>query len=133
MVRFSFFVFWLSFCTGIVLEERIFCINATLVTWAPRTYSTSLAMTEKHAIALKLPTFWTTQPEVWFAQVEAQFALNGITTDKTKYFYVLASLDQEMATRLLDLISSSAYDSKYVTLKDWLISTFGLNERERAS
>ena len=90
-------------------------------------------MIEQHVVALKLPTFWTTQPEVWFAQAEAQFALCGITADETKYFYILASLTQEMATRLLDLISSPPYDSKCVTLKNWLISTFGINEPERAS
>ena len=88
---------------------------------------------EEHAVSLKLPTFWTSQPDVWFAQAEAQFTLRGITADETKYFYVLASLDQETATRLLDLISSPPTDNKYATLKDRLTSTFGLNKRERAS
>ena len=88
---------------------------------------------EGNAVSLKLPTFWTSQPEVWFAQAEAQFTLRGITADETKYFYVLASLDQETATRLLDLVRSPPSDNKYTTLKDRLINTFGLNERERAS
>ena len=93
----------------------------------------SLATAEEHAVALKLLTFWTTQPEVWFAQAEAQFALHPITADETKYFYVLASLDQETATRLLDLISRPPDDDKYKRLKDRLRSTFGRNEHERAS
>ena len=90
-------------------------------------------MAVEHAVSLKLPTFWTSQPEVWFAQAEAQFNLRGITTDDTKYFYVLAALDQQTATRLLDLISQPPADNKYRTLKDRLISTFGLSKYERAS
>ena len=89
-------------------------------------------MAVEHAVSLKLPTFWISQPEVWFAQAEAQFSLRGITADDTKYFYVLAALDQT-ATRLLDLISGSPVDGKYKKLKDRLIGTFGLSERERAS
>ena len=88
---------------------------------------------EEHAVSLKLPIIWTPQPEVWFAQAEAQFSLRGVTKDETKYFYVLAALDQDTATRLLDLISHPPLADKYQTLKDRLISTFGLNRRERAS
>ena len=88
---------------------------------------------EEHAVALKLPTFWTAQPDVWFAQAEAQFNLRGITADDTKYYYVVAALDQDTATRVLDLISQPPDDNKYSTLKGRLIDTFGLNKRERAS
>ena len=89
--------------------------------------------TEQHAVTLKLPTFWTSQPDVWFAQVEAQFTLRGIAADDTKYYYVLAALDQSTATRLLDLINNPPAHDKYKALKDRLIDTFGLNQRERAS
>ena len=85
---------------------------------------------EEHAVALKLPTFWTAQPDVWFAQAEAQFNLRGITADDTKYYYVVAALDQDTATRVLDLISHPPEDSKYSTLKGRLIDTLGLNNRE---
>ena len=86
-----------------------------------------------HAVSLKLPTFWTSQPAVWFAQTEAQFTLRGITTDATKYFYVLAALDQDTATRLLDLISNPPDNEKYGTLKDRLLSTFGLNRTGKSN
>lgn len=87
-------------------------------------------MVVKHAVSLKLPTFWIPQPEVWFTQPEAQFSLQGITANDTKYFYVLAALDQQTAMRLLDLISQPPVDGKYKKLKDRLIATFGLSERE---
>ena len=99
------------------------------MTLTPETYS----MAEEHAVSLKLHTFWTAQPEVWFAQAEAQFNLRGITADDTKYYYVLAALDQETATRVLDLISQPPADNKYEALKTRLSDTFGLNKRERAS
>ena len=93
----------------------------------------ALEQAEEHAVSLKLPTFWASQPEVWFAQAEAQFYLRRITGDDTKYFYVLAALDQETATRLLDLISNPPAENKYKALKDRLTATFGLSKRERAS
>ena len=62
-------------------------------------------MAVENTVLLKLPTFWTSQPEVWFVQTEAQFNLRCITNDDTKYFYVLAALDQSTAMRLLDFIN----------------------------
>ena len=89
--------------------------------------------TEEHAVAVKLPTFWSSQPDVWFAQVEAQFHLRKITADETKYYHVLAALDQDTATKLIDLITSPPVEDKYNALKTRLTETYGLSERERAS
>ena len=85
------------------------------------------------AVSLKLPTFWTSQPEVWFAQTEAQFNLRGIVADETKYYYVIAALDQDTASRLIDLIGQPPENEKYQTLKERLLNTFGLSKRERAT
>ena len=84
-------------------------------------------------VTVKLPTFWAAQPKVWFAQAEAQFKLRKITSDETMYFHVVAALDQETATRLIDLINRPPESDKYKTIKEWLTDTFDLSERERAS
>jgi cleavage and polyadenylation specificity factor subunit 1 len=89
-------------------------------------------MTES-AVSLKLPTFWASQPRAWFVQAEAQFTIRGITQDSTKYAYLVSSLDQQTAERILDVLEAPPTSEKYETLKDRLLSTFSLSEQERAS
>ena len=60
---------------------------------------------EENAVALKLPAFWAAQPQVWFAQAEAQFGIKNVTKDATRYYYVVAALDQHTAGRLVDSLS----------------------------
>ena len=90
-------------------------------------------MAETNAVSIKLPTFWTTQPHVWFQQAEAQFTIRGVTADQTMYAYVVAALDQDTASRLLDLLSHPPDTNKYVTIKARLLKTFGLSRRVRAN
>ena len=85
-------------------------------------------MSEENAVAVKLPTFWMLEPHVWFVQAEAQFNIQGITADKTRYYYVVSVLHQGTATCLLDLIQHPPTENKYAALKDQLIATCGLSE-----
>ena len=90
-------------------------------------------MSEENAVSLKLPQFWAAEPQIWFAQAEAQFALRKIVSDDTKYYYILSALDQSTASRLKDFISNPPEEDKYDALKDRLLETFDLSEPERAS
>ena len=56
------------------------------------------------AVSVKLPSFWTDSPEVWFLQAEAQFENKGITVSRTKFTHCVAALPQDFACRLLDLV-----------------------------
>ena len=90
-------------------------------------------MPEANAVVLKLPSFWTAHPEVWFAQAEAQFHIRGITADQTKYYYLVAALEQDVAGRMLDVLRNPPDDNRYAALKTQLLATFGLTRRERAA
>lgn len=85
------------------------------------------------AVSVKLPTFWVDKAAVWFVQTEAQFAMRNVTVDQTKYFHVVAALDQDVATRVLDLLQNPPEQDKYQTLKDRLLQSFTLTESQRAA
>lgn len=87
---------------------------------------------ELNAVAIKLPTFWTTQPNVWFTQAEAQFHIKKVTEDSTKYYYVISALDQATASRIIHVLTNPPANGKYDNLKEKLLETFGLTRRDRA-
>ena len=73
------------------------------------------------AVSLKLPPFWPNDPALWFTQVEAQFATRGVTVEKTKFEYVIASLQPEFATEVRDLILNPPEENPFTTLKTALV------------
>ena len=115
---------------------RIGCWYNTILVTTTRATVMSVA-DEPHAagaisaINLKLPPFWPSDPHLWFAQVEAQFSTRGITAQKTKYEYVVASLSPEFATQVRDLILRVPATSAYDTLKRQLIARTALPAERR--
>ena len=91
------------------------------------------AILTANAVGLRLPTFWPKRPDVWFRQAEAEFELRNITTDNTKYNYVLTSLDPDTATRIADFLAAPPAADKFKSLKKRLINTYGLSQLERSN
>ncbi len=85
------------------------------------------------SVSIKLPHFWTTRPEVWFRQVEAQFATRhpAITIDLTKFNHVVAALDNVTAGEVEAIILSPPTGDKYDALKTALISAFGKTQTSK--
>ena len=85
------------------------------------------------AVALKLPPFYTSSPKFWFVYAEQQFLLRAITADDTKFAHVIASLTEDIATRVLSTIMNPGSSDKYGALKTRLLEEFTLSQSERAA
>ena len=95
------------------------------------TERTAEAAREISAINLKLPPFWPADPEVWFAQVEAQFTTRNIRTQCTKFDHIVALLSPEFATEVRDLILRPPADNPYNSLKEQLIKRTTVSEQKK--
>lgn len=83
------------------------------------------------SVSVKLPDFWKTDPEMWFAQAEAQFILGNVTKDETKFYHIVAKVDQSVICHIADLVSNPPPQEKYKAVKDRLISRFALSPEAR--
>ena len=75
--------------------------------------------------------FWPEAAEVWFAQADAQFAIKSITVSKTKFYHAVASLPQDVAAQILDLIRAPLTGDPYEVLKKHLTTLYSLNDYQR--
>ena len=83
------------------------------------------------AVSIKLPPFWRNDPEVWFAQAEAQFATRNITAESTKYSHVIATLPTEVAQDVRDILINPPSTDPYTTLRKKLIARTTESEQRR--
>jgi hypothetical protein len=59
-----------------------------------------------NAVAVKLPEFWTADPNTWFSQAEASFRRSNVTASYTKYDQVLMKLPCDVVMSVRDLVNS---------------------------
>ena len=83
-----------------------------------------------NAVAVKLPIFWSGNPEVWFTQVESCFATRKITVQKTQFDHVIQALDNSTADRVQAVILNPS-ETPYDTLKAALIDAFGKTQAQK--
>ena len=75
-------------------------------------------------VALKLSTFWTDRPSVWFRQAEAQFKLRKITVEETKFNHVLIALDNRTSGEVEHVIDNPDPVEPYSVLKAALLEAY---------
>ncbi|KAH6938879.1 hypothetical protein HPB50_014395 [Hyalomma asiaticum] len=66
-----------------------------------------------NASELKLPHFCLKNPRMWFSQVEVRFQLRRITSQESKYFYVIGTLPPHIDNALDDVLASTPSEKAY--------------------
>ncbi|UYV73663.1 hypothetical protein LAZ67_11000265 [Cordylochernes scorpioides] len=85
---------------------------------------------ETYKVNIKFTPFWIERPDIWFHQVEAQFLINNIKTENTKFDYLIAQLDPKYVENLWDIITSKEIN-KYSEAKERLLRVFKKGESKR--
>lgn len=82
-------------------------------------------------ISIKPPPFWKTNPIVWFCQIEAQFAAQGVTRESSKYNYAVAAIDSEVLNQVCDILINPPENDRYKVLKARLLERYSDSETTR--
>ena len=83
------------------------------------------------SVTIKLSPYWPSDPALWFSQVEAQVTTRNITSQKTKYAYVVGSLQPEVAQEVRDLLINPPAENPYTQLKKELVKRTSASDQQR--
>ena len=81
----------------------------------------------------KIATFYSTDVELWFNQIETQLDLHQIHDDDERYSLTCAALSGEVASDVRDVLLQPFRSHKYESLKTILIERRGLTTPERVN
>ena len=86
-------------------------------------------------VSVKLPDFWTKDPNLWLLHAEVAFRNAQITQSKTKFDHIVQKLPQKIMVSVLGLIMGSAASSEtpYEDLKAKLVSSYTLSHWQKVS
>ncbi len=82
-------------------------------------------------VAVKIPEFISSDPELWFAMVEGSFASAGIKIDSTKFGYVVGALPPKYAVEVKDIIMAPPSENRYVKIKQELVKRLSASQEEK--
>lgn len=82
-------------------------------------------------VAVKVPPLWCERPDLWFMQIEAQFANSGITGDSTKFNTIVAAIEYNVLLQVTDAVLRPPENDKYENLKQEILKRFGDSDQVR--
>lgn len=86
---------------------------------------------ELQHISIRPPAFCKQKPELYFIQMESNFAISHERSDDTKYHYVISSLDAEAIMQIADIVSNPPATNKYEAVKKALIAEYADSDQRK--
>ena len=83
------------------------------------------------AVSVKVPPFWPHDVELWFLNLEGQFALAKITAQITKFHYVVGNLPPEYSRNVRQFLKDPKDATAYDDLKAELLKSTSKTLQER--
>ena len=75
--------------------------------------------------------FFPNEPDLWFVQVEANFAMRGITSQKQKFNCAVASLPASLVIEMKDVLLNPPSSSQYDRLKEEIIGRTAVSQQKK--
>lgn len=72
---------------------------------------------------VKILPFWKENPSLWFAQIEAAFGISRISSDETKFRYVVVNLEPTILPVVADIVARPPDENKYLALKNRIVTS----------
>lgn len=82
-------------------------------------------------LGLHLPTFFSNDPELWFALADRAFDAANITTEPTKFAHSIAHLGMQNGAEIRDLVMNPPTENPYSKLKEELIKRIGTSQTSK--
>ncbi|XP_014299139.1 uncharacterized protein LOC106693964 [Microplitis demolitor] len=81
--------------------------------------------------SLKAPHFNPKRVSLWFAQLEAQFAIHDVATEREKFNHEVSLIDTEYACKVETLIINPSTMTSYAEFKVTLITCYSKSEEAK--
>lgn len=82
-------------------------------------------------VAFKAPIFWESDPALWFAQIESQFMIAGLSSDTTKFHAVVAALEPKVLNCVRDIVIKPPTNNAYEALKTRVLNFYEQSESSK--
>ncbi len=84
-------------------------------------------------IQVRVPPFWKQNPQLWFKQLEAQFANSNIVNDLTKFNTIVGVVESDILSTVSDLVLNPPPHHMYRAIKLRLIKEFTESDNKKLS
>lgn len=84
---------------------------------------------------IKLPTFFSSDPKLWFVQADLVFECNNIRSERQRAGHIISALDYEIIQTISDLLSANPpVENLYTQIKERVTTNFSVSpEKELRS